>query len=374
MDYTPLLESAISGAHIRLGRGLLPYDEQALRFAYAKSVSFHDIKAFPFCTDDHRRNGNLVDCQIWDRGSEPFQERFHALKEGLAVRAKILALGLADDETPSAISQEVLDHISLNPDRVADWIINNLYKPLVSLTHVDAEFIGLSFDRTDEYVRYFERDLMRSDIRNFQRQEIERLGGLGEVLIAPFQLDSKGHMKFKAEFMSSFQEIIEKLYPDTPQEIEERALKMAQEYWIAVESELLKRIPPVFPTSHQFAVTDQSWFDELQSFLSNILYSKNFSNPLGLNNVGHIVYEWRHGQGVRERSPVVRERAMSMVRNNLQTSSPSYRRGLSGIIDHLKEKRLSWEKRILGDLESEEHLPNDLYDLLMIERELYRNL
>jgi hypothetical protein len=374
MDYSPLLESAIAGAHIRLNRGLLPYDEQALRFAYAQDISFEDIKALPFCTDDHRRNTNLVDCQIWDRGKEPFQERFHALKEGMAQRAKILALGLADEQTPTAISQEVLDNISLNPDRVADWIIDNLYKPLVSLTHLDADFIGLSYDRAGEAARYFQRDSLRSDIREFQRQEIGRLGGLGEALITPFQLNSKGHMNFKNDFMSSFQENIEQLYPDTPQELQDQALNMAKDYWVAVESELLKRIPTAFPSSHQFAVTDQSWFDELQTFLSNLLYSKNMSKPLGLNSLGHIVYEWRHGQGVRERSPIVRERALSMVRNNLQTSSPSYRRELRGIINLLTEKRTEWEKRILGDLESEENLTDELYDLLIIERELHRNL
>lgn len=367
MDYSPFFDSVMLGAHIRKGRGALAYDHEAIRYAYTETP-LSEIENLPFCTDHQR--GVFVDCRVWDKGSDLFKETHNALMGDLKSRAHMLALGLEDPEEPLEITENAIEKISMNPDNVAQWIASNSFSNLVQLTAKNQHFLQV-YRKYENGISYFDRDSLRQEIQDFQEEQIERLGGVGEMLLAPFRLRSNGEMEFKDYFMSSFSKAIDNLYPQTNSENIQRAIELANQYWSALEKEMVNEIAKVLSSNHQFASVDESWFKELRKFSLAALFSTDGDQIIDYNENNLPINSWYYQKSSSLNE--VRGNVLNLLKNNYQRDRPSYLRHLRPVISDVLEVHNEWKNFVKGDLE-EEGLSDEVYDLIHTELNLFRGL
>lgn len=367
MDYVPLLTGAMIGAHIRKDRKILPYDGEAMKYAYT-SAKLEEIKSLPFCTDDDRPEGKFKDCQIWDMTSNPFLEAKQNVVSALQMRGEILALALSDSDKPELLSLSTIRKAVINPQADAQRIMKEDYAALVAMTGDSAEFVSqrhqfpfkLSLSENIEY---------QAATKEFQKSQLVKNAGLGRYILSPLELDETGSLKARAFFENGFEQSLQKLYPSANPEVLLQAKNTANLYWRIFQAEILKEIPSAFPSSHQFSSVDQTWFTSLGQFLDMALFTTT-DEVIATSEQGEKIYAWSVSHKTPNGAIGVRENLSSLLVLDFHKQSPSYKRRLMSLKNPLMGKFKVWENTILGS-GTEEELTDELYDLLQNERKIF---
>lgn len=371
MDYVPLLSGAMIGAHIRHDRGILPYDQEAMKYAYT-DAKIEDIKAYPFCSDEDRSKGILLDCQIWDMTAKPLVEAKSNVKNALELRGEILALSLADSEDPQTLSLESMKKARLTPEQDAQKIMSEQYQLLTKMSSSEAQFVTVRSAYPHQLSLRDQIDY-QNETKKYQRQEIEKWGGLGPFLLSSLSFQEHGSLQAMESFYQHFEQTLNRLYPDASEEVRTLARENAKLYWEIFQAELIRSIPVAFSPTLQFSFVDNSWFHSLDQIMTKALFSVG-PQVISTNPEREKVYQWALPNQTLTGKSGVRENLTSLVLNDFQKTSPSYKRKLRSVTEELKAQFLLWEKSVLGPTQDEDLLNDQLFDLLTHERRLFRQL
>lgn len=369
MDYVPLLSGAMIGAHIRHDRDILPYDQEAMKYAYT-DAKIEDIKAYPFCSDEDRSKGILLDCQIWDMTAKPFVEAKSNVRNALELRGEILALSLADSEEPQTLSLESIKKARLTPEQDAQKIMSEQYQLLTKMSSSEAQFVTVRSAYPHQLSLRDQIDY-QTETKKYQRQEIEKWGGLGPFLLSALSFQEKGSLRAKESFYQRFDQALDRLYPDAAEEVRNLARENAKLYWEIFQAELIRSLPVAFSPTLQFSFVDDSWFHSLDQMMTKALFSVG-QKVVSTNPEGENIYQWALPNQTLTGKSGVRENLTSLVVLDFQKDRPSYKRKLRAVTKELESQFLVWEKSVVGPDGDEDLLNDQLYDLLTIERGIFQ--
>jgi len=366
MDYTPSMFSAMIGAHIRLERPGLSYDQQAIEFGYTDKKA-SKIAFDTFCTDTHRGKGLYQDCKVWDQFANPITGASFDLNNAVPFRAFALANGFAfldpnhkDEEAVDLSNMERIAKIKLDPRKDAQKLLKDNLVPLMAMTTEKAQFIDIRNDY--DTVGSLEEDEYLEKTRSFQAESIKKNGGLAKLFISHLSVE-ENKVQIAEQLATEFSKQFDKLYKEATAEEKEAVNQKMATYFEAFEKEVTAQMLKHL-NGHSFAMKEEGFGKAVAQVADALLFTES-DKIVGTSSNGAVVKEYLFQH---EKAGIdLRAEAAKLAGRDFFPFSPSYMRGQSKLTKELKAKHKATVDTILADT-TEDDLSDELFDWLVFEK------
>jgi hypothetical protein len=222
MDYTPTMTSSMSGAHIRLNRGALSYDKQAIDWGYNGAKL--DTVTNTFCTDTDR--DQTIDCKVWDRFSNIIEGAHYEWRTVVNAASFNLAMKFNFLEKTDVENISKINNVSLDPKADVEKILIEAQNFITALGP-DSEYISIrkkfgtvNMMNTKEY---------KEETTQKKLGELKALGTLADALASDLRVLDK-NLKLSSDLTTGLINALVNLYPNATAQETKIATEKANKY------------------------------------------------------------------------------------------------------------------------------------------------
>jgi hypothetical protein len=210
MDYTPTMTSSMSGAHIRLNRGALAYDKQAIDWGYNGAKL--DTVTATFCTDTDR--DQTIDCKVWDRYSNIIEGAHYEWRALVNAAAFNLALKFNFLEKSDAENISKINKLVLDPKADVEKILIEAQNYITALTPA-SEYISIR--KKYGTINLMNEAEYKEETNKKKLSELKAFGNLTGTLTSDLKIVDK-NLQLTSDLSTRFAKALTNLYPNASAE------------------------------------------------------------------------------------------------------------------------------------------------------------
>ena len=413
MDYYPNLVDALHGAHIRKKGNPLIYDREAILHLYY-SESNPLLFTSPFCSEDHMDHETgrsyYQDCNEHDTFSNPtawYHRVIHNAMEYfpsnvvIGYRYLINALNSSSKEY-HADTLEFIRKYPLSPKRDATSL-SYLFDNLAHSISREAQFVQVKHKYFD--ITGLNQDVYTQETQEFINKNIAEFVDVSKLLLDHLsppetKTGDLAKLKITSSMEQTFETLLEKVAtapalpfsPDVPEgeDTEENSDKAIVEEQLELIEQQVKSYLQIFEKEfllrsaqflklNQFAVEDESFAENLSSFVERILFEKS---PQLLDSFDgtnfyfpqfeyHTLSHYESDSGYYSENEDLRKEVLSLLVHDFYPQNPHYKKEMEEFSKNIFKQHLKEVKNLLPH---ENELPDKLYNWMFFEKQRFDQL